>query len=88
MLIPAPWSLFLAKRRRCGLLRSLASSASPNGAEGVDNGAGGGGDFGVRIWGHGTKGQLGVPKEDVSNCAFLIEALGCVTETMFMVWLF
>lgn len=50
-------------RRKWVLLSRGLSSAGTGG----DNGGGGdGADFGVRVWGHGTKGQLGIESEKVS----------------------
>lgn len=48
-------------RRRKWVILSRGVSSTPSPRSDADR------DFGVRVWGHGTKGQLGVPKEKASG---------------------
>lgn len=63
-------------RRRKWVLLSRGVSSTPSPRSDADGDFG----FGVRVWGHGTKGQLGIPKEKASEamavllCVWLVAA--------------
>ncbi|CBN77994.1 conserved unknown protein [Ectocarpus siliculosus] len=64
----------------CSLLRRkwvlLSRGLSSAGTGGDSGGGGDGADFGVRVWGHGTKGQLGIESEKLPNKETLMGRLG------------
>ncbi|CAM9702752.1 unnamed protein product [Ectocarpus fasciculatus] len=70
----------VAKRpaQGCSLLRRKWVLLSRGLSSGGDSGDGGGdgADFGVRVWGHGTKGQLGIESEKLPDKKTLMGRLG------------
>eukprot|EP00752_Nemacystus_decipiens_P006950 g6237.t1 len=57
----SPQSAGSLRRKWMLISSSRGVSSTPSSRSDAD------GDFGVRVWGHGTKGQLGIPKEKLPN---------------------